>query len=117
MIKYAIRFYKDTSHAQFIFHATPNQTAYIWRWCITSDIQEEGRPLTKQTYQSFGITTDLIQKKGLEGLYLYCEYIDRQTKQEFQTEYIRLHSNIDKMIAEGVVFDEISNYNENGMIV
>ena len=117
MIKYAIRLYKNESHAHFIFHSTPSQTGYIWQWYITKDTNEEGRPLVTQKYQSFGTTTDLIQKKGLEGLYLYCKYIDRETKQEFQTEYIRLYSDIDRMIEEGVVFDDVSHYNEHGMII
>lgn len=117
MLKFAIRLHKNKSEAHLIFHATPNETRYFWQWYVTEDKNVEGNKIEGQEYQSYPISTELIKKKGFNGLYLYCKFIHIDTNQEYKTEYIRLYSDVDKIIEEGTVFDDISQYNEEGNIV
>ncbi|MEC1050928.1 hypothetical protein P9B97_02375 [Bacillus paralicheniformis] len=117
MIKYAIRLHNNSQDAHLIFHATPDLTHYNWQWYLTEDKKHEGKPIKGEFYQSYGTTTDLIKKFGEEGKYIYCKYIDRNTHQEYKSELIRLYSDINKIINSGTLFDDISEYDENGDII
>ncbi|RBP59322.1 hypothetical protein DES36_11947 [Alkalibaculum bacchi] len=117
MIKFAIKLYNNDKDAHFIFHATPDLIHYTWQWYLTDDKENIGEPLEGQQYESFVTTTDLIKERGYEGLYLYCEYMDNNTKRKSKTEFIRLHADINKVIDSGIVFDDISTYDKNGMIL
>ncbi|MEB9857291.1 hypothetical protein P4K23_28695 [Bacillus cereus] len=116
MKKYAIKLHNNENDAHFIFHATPSLTNYTWQWYLTNDKGNVGETIEGQRYESFTITTDLIRERGYEGLYLYCEYTNNKTKQKSKTEFIQLHADINKIIDSGTVFDNLSTYDENGMI-
>lgn len=117
MKKYAIKLYQSEVAADLIFHATPSLTNYEWQWYVTDDKNNMGRAIEGQRYESFITTTDLIKERGYEGLYLYCEYKDKSTKKECKTKLIRLYSDINNIINSGTIFDDISAYDEEGMIV
>lgn len=117
MIKYAIKLHQSNHEGHLIFHATPNLANYEWQWYATDDVNSIGKAIDGEHHQMFITTTDLIKKLGYEGLYLYCEYKERSTKKEYKTELIRLFSDINKIINSGSVFDDISAYDEQGMIV
>lgn len=117
MKKYATKLHNNDRNAHYIFHATPSLTHYTWQWYLTNDKDNRGEPIEGQQYESLVIATDLIKERGYEGLYLYCEYTDTKTKQKSKTEFIQLHADINKIIDSGTVFDEISTYDENGMVL
>lgn len=114
MIKYAIRLHENHNDAHLIFHATPSSINHMWQWYLTDDKNEIGKPIEEEIYESYSTATDLIKEKGYDGLYLYCKCTDINTKQEFKTEYIRLYSDVNKIIDSGTVFDDISVYDKNG---
>lgn len=117
MIKYAIRLFENKVAAHLIFHATPDETRYSWQWYVTEDKNGEGDKIEGSNHESYITTTDFIKEDGFEELYLYCRFIDIHTKQEYTSEYVRLYSNLNKIIEEGTTFDDISQYNEKGDIV
>lgn len=122
MKKYAIRLYQNNCDAHLIFHATstlPNidpYELYEYQWYLAKNKNALGKPIEEEQFESYTTTTNLIKEKGYNGLYLYCKYIDINTKQEFKSEYIELHSDINKIIDSGSVFDNISEYDRNGSI-
>ncbi|RDY83190.1 hypothetical protein [Bacillus amyloliquefaciens] len=122
MEKYAIRLCDNSYEAHLIFHATPTFSKfnpyelYEYQWYLTEDENQEGTPIEKEQYESYITTTELTKQKGYDGLYLYCKYRDINTNQVFKTEYIRLYSNVNKIIESGTIFDKISVYDSTGHI-
>ncbi len=49
-------------------------------------------------------------------MYLYCKFTYLEANKENTTEFIKLSSDINKIIESGTVFDEISAFDENGQI-
>lgn len=117
MKKYAIRLHQNNYDAHLIFHATPDLSHYIWQWYLTDDKNEVGKPIEEERYEIYTTTTDLIKEKGYDGLYLYCKYTDINTKRESKTEYIKLYSDVNKIIDSGTVFNDVSVYDKNGSIL
>ncbi|MFP7487648.1 hypothetical protein SFC65_26205 [Priestia filamentosa] len=123
MIKYAIRLHQNNLDAHLIFHATPTEPEfdayelYEHQWYITKYKHTVGFPIKGQSFEMYVITTEIIKEKEYDGLYLYCKRIDKKTNKENNTEFIRLYSDFNKIIAFGTVFDDISKYDENGGIV
>ncbi|SEG78851.1 hypothetical protein [Bacillus sp. ok061] len=121
MKKTAIRLYNNKNGAHLIFHATPiyPKNAYEFydhQWYITQNETVIGTPITGECYEMFIITTEIIKEKGYDGLYLYCKRTDIKTGKESNTEFIRLDSNLDKIIDSGTIFDAIKQYDEHGSI-
>ncbi|AQS42466.1 hypothetical protein LSG23_20685 (plasmid) [Bacillus velezensis] len=122
MKKYAIRLHQNKCHAHLIFHATPTfpendpYNLYEHQWYLADNKNTLGNPIEDEQFESYSITTNLIEEEGYDGLYLYCKYTDINTKQEFKSEYIRLYSNFNKIVDSGAVFDKISIYDETGYI-
>lgn len=114
MKKYGIKS-KDNNDI-LIFHALPNETAKF-QWYISENINEKGRPINGQIYESYTLSTEVIKRKNFVGKYLYCEYLVQGLNQYEKTEYIKLDLNIDSMVNSGVIFDDISKFDEQGNIV
>ncbi|MEB2268496.1 hypothetical protein LAV77_27380 [Priestia megaterium] len=115
MIKYAIRLHKNNRDAVLIFHAAPDSEGYF-QWYITEHKNVVGQPIEDELYESYIINTQRIKEEGYEGLYLYCKFTYLEANKENTTEFIKLSSDITKIIESGTVFDEISTFNENGQI-
>lgn len=49
--------------------------------------------------------------------YLYCKYLDKNKNSYEKTEYIKLDLTVDSMVNEGIIFDDISEFDEQGNIV
>lgn len=121
MKKTAIRLHNNKQEAHLIFHATPifPKNAYEFydhQWYMTESENTIGVPIKEQCHEMFIITTELIKEKNYNGLYLYCKRTDLKTGKESNTEFIRLYSEVNKIIDSGTIFDDISEYNEHGMI-
>lgn len=121
MIKYAIKLHDNNHDAHLIFHATPTwppiDPFYKHQWYLTEDENSMGFPIQEESYEMYTTTTEQIKEKGYDGWYLYCKRTDIKTFQENNTEFIRLYSDIYKIINSGTVFDDISAYDENGNIL
>ncbi|MED4292842.1 hypothetical protein [Priestia megaterium] len=115
MIKYAIRLHKNNRDAVLIFHAAPNLEGHF-QWYITKDKNVVGQPIEDELYESYITHTKRIKEEGYEGLYLYCKFNYLEANKENTTEFIKLSSDITKIIESGTVFDEISPFDENGQI-
>ncbi|WP_283690475.1 hypothetical protein [Clostridium perfringens] len=113
MEKYGIKS-KDNNDI-LIFHALPNETTKF-QWYISENINEKGKPIDEQIYESYTLSTEVIKRKNFVGKYLYCEYLTPGLNQYEKTEYIKLGLTIDSMINEGVIFDDISKFDEQGNI-
>lgn len=114
MEKYGIKS-KDNNDI-LIFHALPNETTKF-QWYISENIHEKGQPINQQTYESYILSIEVIKRKKFIGKYLYCEYLIAWLNQYQKTEYIKLGLSIDSMVDDGVVFDDISKFDEQGNIV
>ena len=117
MLKHAIRLYSEKRDAHLIFIATPNELHRDYEWYVTKEIGTRGEKINEQHYPSYPTSTDIIRKRGYEGHYLYCNYLNIHTNKVCCTKPIHLCGDIDKMIAEGTMFDDISQYDEQGAIV
>lgn len=123
MKKHAVRLHNNNHEAHLIFHATPTYppidpySLYSHQWYITEDKNVVGSTIEEENYEMFATTTELIKENGYEGLYLYCKRTDIKTNKENHTEFIRLYSDVNKIIDSGTVFDDISQYDENGAIL
>ncbi|MBU8756727.1 hypothetical protein KM927_24940 [Priestia megaterium] len=115
MIKYAIRLQKNKRDAVLIFHAAPDSKRHF-QWYITEHKNVVGQPIEDELYESYIINTQRIKEEGYEGLYLYCKFTYLEANKENTTEFIKLSSDINKIIESGTVFDEISAFDENGQI-
>ncbi|MED4287187.1 hypothetical protein P4678_29125 [Priestia megaterium] len=115
MIKYAIRLHNNNRDASLIFHAAPDSVGHF-QWYITEDKNLVGRPIEDELYESYITHTKRIKEEGYEGLYLYCKFTYIDTNKENKTEFIKLFSDVNKIIDSGTVFDEISTFDENGQI-
>lgn len=122
MKKLVIRLNENNHNAHLIFHAsktTPKVSPYDLfehQWYITENENKVGLPIDGENFEMYTTTTELIKEKDYDGLYLYCKRIDKKTNIENNTEYIRLYSDINKILESGTVFDDISTYDENGNI-
>ncbi|MFE4047005.1 hypothetical protein [Priestia sp. YIM B13490] len=119
MIKYAIRFHNNNHDAHLIFHAAPSSEGHPlckYQWYLTEDKNLVGKPIEDEQYESYIIRTERVKQEGHEGLYLYCKFTYIDTNKENKTEFIKLFSDVNKIIDSGTVFDEISKYDENGEI-
>ncbi|MDU6482985.1 MAG: hypothetical protein E6538_13395 [Paeniclostridium sordellii] len=110
MDKYAIKC-KDNNDI-LIFHALPNKITNF-QWYISESIHEKGRAIDGQTYESYTLSIEKIKENNFIGKYLYCEYLMPESNQYQKTEYIKLGLSIDNMVNEGVIFDDISEFNEH----
>jgi len=115
VIKYAIQLHKNNRDAVLIFHAAPDSEGYF-QWYITEHKNVVGQPIEDELYESYIINTQRIKEEGYEGLYLYCKFTYLEANKENTTEYIKLSSDVNKIIESGTVFDEISAFDENGQI-
>lgn len=114
MEKYGIKS-KDNNDI-LIFHALPNEITKF-QWYISENIYDKGKPIDGQIYELYTLSTEVIKRKNFVGKYLYCEYLIPGLNQYQKTEYIRLDLSIDSMVNDGVVFDDISKFDEQGNIV
>lgn len=114
MKKYGIKS-KDNNDI-LIFHALPNEVTKF-QWYISENIHENGKPINEQIYESYTLSTEVIKRKNFVGKYLYCEYLIQGLNQYEKTEYIKLDLNIDSMVDSGVIFDDISKFDEDGNII
>ncbi|MCF2132091.1 hypothetical protein L1I79_37585 [Strepomyces sp. STD 3.1] len=124
MKKFAIKLHNKEAAAHLIFHATPTAPSINFyslykhhQWYLTKDKDVVGDPITEENVPSFITTTERIKEKGYDGFYLYCKYTDIKTNKENHTEFIKLYSDVNKMIDSGTVFDDISQYDKNGAII
>ncbi|MEH7291217.1 hypothetical protein COK90_20835 [Priestia megaterium] len=120
MIKYAIRLHNNNRDASLIFHAAPDSEGHPlskFQWYLTEDKNLVGQPIEYALYESYITHTKRIKEEGYEGLYLYCKFTYIETNKENKTEFIKLFSDVNKIIDSGIVFDEISKYDENGQII
>ncbi|AUM93806.1 TPA: hypothetical protein LA742_001145 [Clostridium botulinum] len=113
MIKYAIKS-KDNNDV-LIFHALPNGMAKF-QWYISESIREQGVPINGQIYESYPLLSKMIKENNYAGKYLHCEYLTAESSHYQKTEYIQLDLSIDNMISNGTIFDDISEFNEQGNI-
>ncbi|MEH7291506.1 hypothetical protein COK90_20640 [Priestia megaterium] len=119
MIKYAIRLHNNNRDASLIFHAAPDSEGHPlskFQWYLTEDKNLVGQPIENALYESYITHTKRIKEEGYEGLYLYCKFTYLEANKENTTEFIKLSSDITKIIDSGTVFDEISMFDENGQI-
>ncbi|MBG9730790.1 hypothetical protein ABD87_14940 [Lysinibacillus sphaericus] len=126
MKKFAIRRNNINHDAHLIFHATPKMPndphdfdaydLYEHQWYLTKDINVVGFPIIGECYEMYTTSTNLIKEKDYDGLYLYCKRIDKKSNKVNNTEFIRLYSDVNKIITSGTVFDDLSNYDEDGNI-
>lgn len=114
MKKYGIKS-KDKNDI-LIFHALPNKTTKF-QWYISENINDKGQPIDEQIYESYTLSTEVIKSKKFIDKYLYCEYLIPGLNQYQKTECIKLGLSIDNMINEGVLFDYILKFYEQGSIV
>ncbi|MEC0400806.1 hypothetical protein ACO0DA_12160 [Bacillus subtilis] len=117
MKKYVIRLHNNSKDAHLIFHATPDLSHFSYQWYLTEYKSVSGIPIEGSQYESYVTTTDIVKEKGYDGLYLYCECIDLNTKREFKTELIKLYSDVNKILDSDTVFDEVSYYDQSGHII
>ena len=123
MKKHVIRLYKNNHDAHLIFHATPTMPElnpydlFEHQWYITKDKNTAGFPIEGERFEMYATMTELIKEKEYDGLYLYCKRIDKKTSVEKNTEFIRLYSDVNKILDSGTVFDDISAYDKNGNIL
>ncbi|MCK1999807.1 hypothetical protein MZM54_00235 [[Brevibacterium] frigoritolerans] len=117
IVKYVVKI--NGSNSIFIFHALPfkQQEITTFQWYIAKNINEQGEPIKKQEFESYTISGEQIMTNGYNGKYLYCGYINKKTGEYAKTEYIKLHSNVNEMILEGVIFDDISETDIQGNII
>ncbi|HDO9489717.1 TPA: hypothetical protein P5P23_003723 [Clostridioides difficile] len=114
MKKYGIKS-KDNNDI-LIFHALPNKTTKF-QWYISENINDKGEPIDEQIYESYTLSTEVIKSKKFIGKYLYCEYLIPGLNQYQKTECIKLDLSIENMVNEGVLFDYILKFDEQGSIV
>jgi predicted DNA-binding protein len=114
MIKYAIN--SKEKNDILIFHALPNEITKF-QWYISEKINERGNAIEGQTCESYVISTEIIKEKNYYGKYLYCEYLNNKLNVYEKTEYIPLEVSLDSMINKGVIFDDISEFDEKGYII
>lgn len=114
MIKYAIKTKEENDI--LIFHALPNEITKF-QWYISEAINESGNIIEGETCESYVVSTKRIKEKNYCGKYLYCEYLNNKLNVYEKTEYILLEASVDIMINKGVIFDDISEFDEKGYIV
>ena len=114
MIKYAIKSKNDNDI--LIFHALPNEIT-AFQWYIAKKVNECGNVIEGQIYESYTLSAEIIREMNYDGKYLYCEYLNKQLNSYEKTEYIQLGLSIDLMINNGVIFNDITEFDENGYIV
>ena len=114
MKKYGIKS-KDNNDI-LIFHALPNEVTKF-QWYISENIHENGKPINEQIYESYTLSTEVIKRKNFVGKYLYCEYLIPELNKYQKTEYIKLGLSVESMINDGVVFDDIFKFDEQGDLV
>lgn len=114
MVKYGIK--NKQGDYVFIFHALPNEITEF-QWYITSEKECDGEKIEGQCFESLTIWSNQIRENGYEGKYLYCKYLDKNTKIYCNTEYVKLYADAKNMIAVNVVFDDISMFDDKGDII
>ena len=120
MKKHVVRLHKNNHDAHLIFHATPATRKinpydlFEHQWYITEDENTAGFPIEEENFEIYATTTELIKEKDYDSLYLYCKHIDKKTNLENNTEFIRLYSDVNKILDSETIFDDISAYDENG---
>ena len=88
-----------------------------FQWYISETINESGNIIEGETCESYVVSTKRIKEKNYCGKYLYCEYLNNKLNVYEKTEYILLEASVDIMINKGVIFDDISEFDEKGYIV
>ena len=111
MKKFFIKNHTDNGGV-FIFHALLDYSYTNIQWHIADNQEEAGTPLEKERYESFIISTEKIRENGYEGKWVYCTCDHNEEK--IITEKVQLHSDYQKLNRND--FDEISVFDENGMI-
>lgn len=114
MLMYAIKSKKNND--VLIFHALPNGMAKF-QWYISESIYDQGIPIYGQIYESYTISAEIIKENNYVGKYLHCEYLTKESNHYQTTNYVQLGLSIDSMINNGNIFDDISEFNEQGNIV
>ncbi|GAF66438.1 putative glycosyltransferase [Bacillus sp. TS-2] len=122
MKKHLIRLHKNNHDGHLIFHATPTYpkinpyNLFEHHWYITEAKDTVGFPIEGECFEMYVTTTQLIKEKNYDGLYLYCKRIDKKTNAVNNTEFVKLYSDVNKILNCGTVFDDISVYDENGYV-
>ncbi|WP_350303352.1 hypothetical protein [Bacillus pumilus] len=119
--KVAIRLFKSDVDAQVVFNPQFDSDPYdygkfSYQWYTTKEHKPDifalawGRPQAL-----FVASTELIEEEGLEGQFLYCERINKQTGEVIRTESTQLFSDVKKMISANSDFEKIQYYDAVGM--
>ncbi|WP_040414540.1 hypothetical protein [Clostridium thermobutyricum] len=114
MKKYGVK--SKNNNDIFIFHALPKKITKF-QWYISEKSNEIGKVIEGEIYESITLSTKLIAEKMYDGKYLYCKYLDKNKNSYEKTEYIKLDLTVDSMVNEGIIFDDISEFDEQGNIV
>lgn len=115
MEKYAIKSKKSKDNDILILHALPNEMAKF-QWYISENICEQGILIDGQVYESYTISAEKIKENNYEGKYIHCEYLKTKLDNYEKTEYTLLDYSIDNMIKNGTIFNDISEFDEEGNI-
>ncbi|WP_144514838.1 hypothetical protein [Bacillus pumilus] len=120
--KVAIRLYKNDVDADVFFYPQfdsdhYNDGKFSYQWYTTKEHDPGVFALAWGGPQPLFIaTTKFIEQEGLEGKFLYCERIDKQTGEVRRTESNQLFSDVKKMFSANSDFEKIHYYDAVGNV-